>query len=105
MEEDDTIGESKFKWIKVQYNHMPKYCKEYCLQGHDKSNYWIIHPKLYNEKKGKEDTKRGGCKKRQQAARSKSKSKSKKRTLISIIKMNRWLELRINTFGTSLAKL
>lgn len=46
-EEDDTSGEIKYKWIKVQYDYMPKYCKECCLQGHDEHSCWNIHPELY----------------------------------------------------------
>lgn len=26
-EEDDNTGEIKYKWVKVQHDHMPKYCK------------------------------------------------------------------------------
>lgn len=29
---------------------MPKYCKEYYLQGHNKSTCWNIHSKLHEEK-------------------------------------------------------
>lgn len=29
---------------------MPKYCKEYCLQGYDKESYWTIHPELFEIK-------------------------------------------------------
>ncbi|KAH0651903.1 hypothetical protein KY284_031815 [Solanum tuberosum] len=61
-EEDDIIGEVKSKWIKVQYDYIPKYCKECCLQGHDEHNCWTIHPELYEAKReygqqreGKED--------------------------------------------------
>lgn len=37
IEEDDNIGETKYKWI--QYDHTPKYFNEYCFQGHDESSY------------------------------------------------------------------
>ncbi|KAH0675433.1 hypothetical protein KY290_024486 [Solanum tuberosum] len=50
-DEDDITGEVKSKWIKVQYDYMPKYCKEYCLQGHDEHNCWTIHPELYKAKR------------------------------------------------------
>ncbi|KAG5568645.1 hypothetical protein H5410_064340 [Solanum commersonii] len=48
--EDDVTGVTKSKWIKVQYDHMPKYCKECCLQGHDEQSCWTIHPELYEVK-------------------------------------------------------
>lgn len=28
-EEDDMTGEIKYKWIKIKYDYIPKYCKEY----------------------------------------------------------------------------
>ncbi|KAG5609727.1 hypothetical protein H5410_021008 [Solanum commersonii] len=30
-EENENTGELKSKWITIQYDHMPKYCKEGCL--------------------------------------------------------------------------
>lgn len=56
-EEDDNIGKRKFKWIKVQYDHLPKYYKECHLQGHDKSNCVTIHLELYKAQQGKKETK------------------------------------------------
>ncbi|KAK4713217.1 hypothetical protein R3W88_019124 [Solanum pinnatisectum] len=53
-EEDDNTDEVKSKWVKVQYDYMPKYCKECCLQGDDEHNCWTIHPELY-EAKNEED--------------------------------------------------
>ncbi|KAK6795475.1 hypothetical protein RDI58_008928 [Solanum bulbocastanum] len=47
-EENDNTGKIKSKWIKVQYDCIPKYCTECCLQGHDEHNYWALHPKLYD---------------------------------------------------------
>lgn len=47
-EEDETIIEIKSKWINSQYDHMPKYCKKCCLQGHHEATYWNIHPKIYD---------------------------------------------------------
>ncbi|XP_055801899.1 uncharacterized protein LOC129871059 [Solanum dulcamara] len=47
-EEDDNTGEVKYKWIKIQYDNMPKYCKECCLQGHDDKTCWTLHPQLYD---------------------------------------------------------
>ncbi|KAG5631659.1 hypothetical protein H5410_003376 [Solanum commersonii] len=46
-EEDDDTGHTKFKWVQVQYDHMPKYCQECCLQGHDENTCWSLHPELY----------------------------------------------------------
>ncbi|KAG5618380.1 hypothetical protein H5410_018204 [Solanum commersonii] len=55
-EKDDHTGAIKYKWIKVQYDYMPKYCKECCLQGHDEHSCWVLNPELYdtksNDKKG-----------------------------------------------------
>ncbi|KAH0705471.1 hypothetical protein KY290_010164 [Solanum tuberosum] len=53
-EEDDITGDIKHKWIKVQYDYMPKYCKECCLQGHDETNCWTIHPELYEARSDEE---------------------------------------------------
>ncbi|KAH0707961.1 hypothetical protein KY290_009561 [Solanum tuberosum] len=50
-EEDDDTGHTKFKWIQVQYDHMPKYCKECCLQGHDENTCWSLHPELYESRR------------------------------------------------------
>lgn len=54
--ENDDTGEIKSKWIKIQYDYMPKYCKECCLQGHDEATCWTIHPELFEAKK-EEDNK------------------------------------------------
>ncbi|KAG5590811.1 hypothetical protein H5410_041325 [Solanum commersonii] len=54
IEKDDSTGHVKYKWIQVQYDHMPKYCKECCLQGHDEHNCWTIHPKLYDNREGED---------------------------------------------------
>ncbi|XP_060216757.1 uncharacterized protein LOC132644199 [Lycium barbarum] len=34
VEEDDIIGEIKSKWIKIQYDYLPKYCRHCKLEGH-----------------------------------------------------------------------
>uniref|UniRef100_A0A0V0HA32 Putative ovule protein n=1 Tax=Solanum chacoense TaxID=4108 RepID=A0A0V0HA32_SOLCH len=47
-EEDDNTGHTKYKWIKIQYDYMPNYCKECCLQGHNENECWRIHPELYH---------------------------------------------------------
>lgn len=54
MEEDDITRDMKFKWVKVQYNYMPKYCRKCCLQGHDEHNCWTIHLELYDGKSDQE---------------------------------------------------
>lgn len=36
-EEDDVVGDIKFKWIQIQYDYMPQYGKECSLKGHDDS--------------------------------------------------------------------
>ncbi|KAF3681066.1 hypothetical protein FXO37_03065 [Capsicum annuum] len=57
-EEDDVTGEIKFKWIHIHYDYKPKYCKTYCLQGHDKISCWNMHPELMekeDEEKNKDD--------------------------------------------------
>ncbi|KAF3653375.1 putative phospholipid hydroperoxide glutathione peroxidase [Capsicum annuum] len=46
-EENDTTGEIKSKWTQIQYDYMPKYCKECCQQGYDEESWWNIHPKIY----------------------------------------------------------
>jgi len=47
-EENENTGELKSKWITIQYDHMPKYCKECCLQSHDEKECWNIHHELHN---------------------------------------------------------
>ncbi|KAG5611215.1 hypothetical protein H5410_022496 [Solanum commersonii] len=47
-EENENTGELKSKWIRIQYDHIPKYCKECCLQRHDEKECWNIHPELHN---------------------------------------------------------
>lgn len=49
-EEDDITGHIEYKWIKVQYDYIPKYSKECCLQGNDEYGCWTIHPELYDTK-------------------------------------------------------
>ncbi|KAF3648802.1 hypothetical protein FXO37_19276 [Capsicum annuum] len=47
-EEDYITGNIKSKWIYIQYDHKLKYCKEFCLQGHDEQSRWNIHPELFD---------------------------------------------------------
>ncbi|KAG5584613.1 hypothetical protein H5410_045047 [Solanum commersonii] len=46
-EEDDIIGDIKHKWIKVQYDYMPKY-------WHDETNCSTIHSELYESRSDEE---------------------------------------------------
>ncbi|KAF3669654.1 hypothetical protein FXO37_08919 [Capsicum annuum] len=48
-EENEVTGDIKSKWISIQYDYMPKYCKECSLQGHDKASYWNVHTKLHEK--------------------------------------------------------
>lgn len=50
-EEDNVTGEIMSKWIEIQCDYMPKYCRECCLQGHDEENYWNVNPKLLDKEK------------------------------------------------------
>lgn len=38
-EENNVTREIKSKWIQIQYDYIPKYYKECCLQGYDESSY------------------------------------------------------------------
>ncbi|KAK4726526.1 hypothetical protein R3W88_031443 [Solanum pinnatisectum] len=52
-------GEIKEKWIKINYDYMPKYCKNCKLQGHNEKECFVLHPELYP----KEDEDEGTTKK------------------------------------------
>lgn len=56
INEEDITFEIKYKWVKVQYDYMPKYCSEFFLQGHDKNTYWTIHQELFDKQKEAEQT-------------------------------------------------
>lgn len=43
-------GDIKEKWIDINYDYMPKYCKRCKLQGHDEEECYVIHPELYPKK-------------------------------------------------------
>lgn len=49
-EKDDT-GEIRSQWIEKQYDYMPKYYYECCLQGHDEKECWTIYPELFDAKR------------------------------------------------------
>ncbi|KAH0643787.1 hypothetical protein KY289_034761 [Solanum tuberosum] len=48
-------GEVKEKWIRINYDYVPKYCKFCKLQGHNEKECFIIHPELYPKKENKEE--------------------------------------------------
>ncbi|KAG5632480.1 hypothetical protein H5410_004197 [Solanum commersonii] len=54
-EEDDITGHIEYKWIKVQYDYIPKYSEECCLQGNDDYGCWTIHPELEEKEESEVD--------------------------------------------------
>ncbi|KAG5614280.1 hypothetical protein H5410_014104 [Solanum commersonii] len=42
------------KWIVINYDYVPKYCKSCKLQGHNEKECFIIHPELYPKKDDEE---------------------------------------------------
>ncbi|KAG5595474.1 hypothetical protein H5410_036706 [Solanum commersonii] len=46
-------GEVKEKWIHINYDYVPKYCKSCMLQGHNEKECFIIHPELYPKRRTK----------------------------------------------------
>ncbi|KAG5601055.1 hypothetical protein H5410_032425 [Solanum commersonii] len=38
------------KWIKINYDHVPKYCKSCRIRGHNEEECYVIHLKLYPKK-------------------------------------------------------
>ncbi|KAH0665726.1 hypothetical protein KY290_027962 [Solanum tuberosum] len=42
------------KWIAINYDYVPKYCKSCKLQGHNEKECFIIHPELYPKEDEKE---------------------------------------------------
>ncbi|XP_070046621.1 uncharacterized protein [Nicotiana tomentosiformis] len=45
IEEEDEYGPEEFKWIKIKYDYMPKYCKT--CKKHNEIDCWVIHPELH----------------------------------------------------------
>ncbi|XP_060180458.1 uncharacterized protein LOC132610188 [Lycium barbarum] len=45
-----STGEIVDKWIKINYDYVPKYCKNCKLQGHNEQDCYVIHPELYPKK-------------------------------------------------------
>ncbi|KAH0669080.1 hypothetical protein KY289_023573 [Solanum tuberosum] len=49
-------GEITEKWITIRYDHVPKYCKNCKIQGHDEEQCYVLHTNLYpKEKEGKKE--------------------------------------------------
>lgn len=44
--DNESTGEVRIEWVKIQYDYLPKYCKECRLQGHDEVECWRLHPEL-----------------------------------------------------------
>lgn len=38
--ENEATGKVRTKWLKIQYDYLPKYCKSCKLQGHDYFECW-----------------------------------------------------------------
>lgn len=44
--DEEIYGGIRTEWVKVQYDMLPKYCKECKLQGHNEIECWRLHPVL-----------------------------------------------------------
>nr|XP_009593384.1 uncharacterized protein LOC104090048 [Nicotiana tomentosiformis] len=61
VEDEDESGPEEFKWIKIRYDYMPKYCKSCKKQGHKENECWVINPELrqfedqVNDKKNEQE--------------------------------------------------
>ncbi|XP_070050233.1 uncharacterized protein [Nicotiana tomentosiformis] len=42
--DDEASGGVRIEWMRIQYDMLPKYCKECKLQGHDEIKCWRLHP-------------------------------------------------------------
>lgn len=40
------MNEVRVEKVKIQYDLLPKYCRKYMLQGHNKQKCRILHPEL-----------------------------------------------------------
>ncbi|WMV42195.1 hypothetical protein MTR67_035580 [Solanum verrucosum] len=49
------MGEVMEKWIRNNYDYVPKYCKFCKLQGHNEKECVIIHPELYPKEENKKE--------------------------------------------------
>lgn len=45
----EASGEVRSKWIKIQYDYMSKYCKQYKFQGHCETDCRVLHPDLVRD--------------------------------------------------------
>lgn len=52
--DNEASGETRTEWVKIQYDLLPKYCKQFRLQGHDEFECWKLHPELMVRKKDKQ---------------------------------------------------
>ncbi|KAH0712380.1 hypothetical protein KY289_008339 [Solanum tuberosum] len=43
-------GEVVEKWVRIKYDHVPKYCTNCRLQGHNEHECYVLHPELYPKK-------------------------------------------------------
>ncbi|KAH0716807.1 hypothetical protein KY290_013066 [Solanum tuberosum] len=43
------------KWVTINYDYVPKYCKTCKLQGHNEKDYYVIHPELFPQDEQKEE--------------------------------------------------
>lgn len=48
-------GEIVAKWIMRKYDYLPKYCKNYKLQGHNEKECFVLHQELYTKEEESED--------------------------------------------------
>ncbi|XP_059289878.1 uncharacterized protein LOC132043402 [Lycium ferocissimum] len=55
-EVNEETGQSKSKWIKLNYDYLPKYCKHCKLQGHGEEECRSLHPEL--QRQFREETKK-----------------------------------------------
>lgn len=55
--EDEATSKVRIEWVKVQYDYIPKYCKECKLQGHNEEACWRFHMELFvQSEKDKQNT-------------------------------------------------
>nr|XP_016452471.1 PREDICTED: uncharacterized protein LOC107777024 [Nicotiana tabacum] len=47
VEEEDEFGLEEFKWIKIKYDYIPKYCSACNKQGHNELECSVIDPELH----------------------------------------------------------
>nr|XP_016459131.1 PREDICTED: uncharacterized protein LOC107782715 [Nicotiana tabacum] len=54
--ENETTRGVRTEWVTINYDYLPKYCKECKLQGHDMIDCWRIHPDLMGNKNAEQQT-------------------------------------------------